>query len=147
MSFIKKGKKNIRNYIPKNPQKYKGRYPILTRSKWEYRFCQWLDVNPNIPEWNSEGIAIRYYDPIQMKNRRYYPDFFIKNLNNERFLIEIKPNKETKLPTKTGRKSQKTQLYQEATYLTNQAKFKAAENFCKKMGYSWKLLTERDLFK
>ena len=148
MSFIKsRKKKNIREYIPKNPQKYKGRYPIITRSTWEYKFCQWIDVNPNITEWSSEGIAIRYYDPIQMKKRRYYPDFLIKNLEGQRFLIEIKPYKETKPPSKRGRKSEKTKLWQEATYLTNKAKFEAAKLYCNKMNWIFKLITERDLFK
>ena len=148
MSFIKsRNRKNIKEYIPKNPQYYKGRYPICCRSNWEYRFCQWLDVNPNVAEWSSEGISIHYYDPVQMKKRRYYPDFLIKNIDGQRFLIEIKPHRETKPPSKQGRKSKKTQLYQEATYLTNKAKFEAAERYCNKMNWKFKLITEKELFK
>ncbi|GAF87684.1 unnamed protein product, partial [marine sediment metagenome] len=63
-----------------------------------------------------------------------------------KYIIEVKPNKETKPPMKTRGQSKKTQLYQEATWLTNQAKFNAAQQYCKKLGYRFKLLTEKQMF-
>ena len=150
--FIKKyknGKKRLSEFIPINPKKYVGRYPIIIRSTWERMFCQWLDVTPTVLEWSSENIAIPYYDPVQSKNRRYYPDFWMKVKGREgigRYIVEIKPARECKPPTKRGRKSKKTQLFQEATYITNQAKFKAAEKYCQKMGYTFKIMTEKVLF-
>lgn len=146
--FKKFNKQEI--FIPKNPKKYIGKYPISIKSSWERLYAQWLDVNPNIIKWSSENIYINYYDPIQMKNRRYYPDFFQcvlnKDGNIDKYIIEIKPKHETSTPKKTNGKSKKTMLFQESTYLTNQAKWKAADAYCKKMKYIFKILTEDTLF-
>ena len=42
-----KRKKQDKQYIPIYPEKYCGQYPIICRSSWEYRMCQWLDNNTN----------------------------------------------------------------------------------------------------
>ena len=137
-------------YVPKFVEKYIGKYPIYFKSSWEINFGRWLDYNNNVIKWSNERFPIKYYDPIQMKYRRYYPDFYMKIKDNNgkltEYIIEIKPNKETKPPKKTKGQSKNTKLYQEATYITNQAKFEAAEKFCKKFGYRWKILTEKELF-
>jgi hypothetical protein len=150
MTFVKaKKNSNCSEYIPKNPEKYKGRYPIIIRSSWERMFCQWIDVNMNVISWASETHTVPYYDPVQMKYRRYYPDFWMKVKTKdgfEEYLIEVKPKKETEPPKSVGNKSKKTKLHQEATWLTNKAKFEAAEKYCKKMGYIFKLITEKELF-
>lgn len=78
--FIKtRQNKNTSEFVPKNPRKYIGRYPILARSSWERMFAQWLDLQESIIKWSSESIQIRYFDPVQQKIRRYYPDFFFGN--------------------------------------------------------------------
>lgn len=152
MSFIKSRKKGKKQeiFVPRNPEKYKGSYPILIRSSWERMFSQWLDANPLVLEWSSESLTIPYYDPLKRKTRRYYPDFFIKVLNNNNkavsYVVEVKPEHEL-YPPKKGNKSKKTIMWQEATYVTNQAKWKAAENYCKKMGHHFKIITENQLFK
>ena len=113
-------------------------------------FCQWCDVTPTVVEWSSENIVIPYYDPIQKKKRRYYPDFWVKVIGKaggyNKYVIEIKPAKECRPPSKRGRRSKATRLFQESTYLTNQAKWKAAQDYCRKMGYEFKLMTEKNLF-
>ena len=148
--MIKRNKRNKNKFIPRFPNKYVGRYPIVIRSSWERMACQWLDSDPRVLKWSSESHIVYYYDPIQMKNRRYYPDFFAVILNKHKepvkYIIEVKPNKETRPPVKTRGQSKKTQLYQEATWLTNQAKFDAAQKYCKKLGYHFKLLTEKEMF-
>jgi len=142
--------KPLEKFVPRYMQKYKGTYPIIIRSSWERMMCQWLDSNPDVVEWSSEGHIIYYYDPVQMKKRRYYPDFFAKILNKNRepikYIIEVKPHKETIPPRVTKKQSKKTKLYNESTYLRNQAKFKAATEYCKKMGYHFSILTEKQLF-
>ena len=142
--------KNVSNYSPVNIKKYKGQVPIIVRSSWERMFCQWADMNPNIIEWSSESIIIKYFDPVQKKLRRYYPDFLIKTKNKkgkiEKWLIEVKPYHETIPPKITKGKSKKTILQQEATYIRNQAKWKAASNYCTKMKWKFKILTENQLF-
>lgn len=151
MSFVKrKTNRKCSQFIPRNSNKYTGNYPIVIRSSWERMFCQWLDANENVISWSSENHAIPYYDPVQQKRRRYYPDFWMKVKSNQgpkQYLIEVKPYKETVPPKTRGRKSIKTQIHQEATWITNQAKFEAAKNYCRKMGYQWKILTEKELFK
>ena len=70
-----------------------------------------------------------------------------RNKKPVKYLIELKPEHETSPPKNTGKKSKKTMRYQEATYLTNSAKWKAAKQYCEKMGLRWKLLTETQLFR
>ena len=142
-------------YKPLNIDKYKGTsYPIC-RSTWEYSFCKWLDRNEKIIEWSSETVTILYKDPSnqiingKIKTRRYYPDFLIKVLtgqNIQTWLIEIKPYKETLPPKKSTKKSTKTLLYEAKTYKTNIAKWNAAKSYCQKRNWSFKILTEKDLF-
>ena len=143
--------KSKSQFIPKNAVKYTGSYPINIKSSWERSFAQWLDLNESVISWSSENISIKYFDPVLNKVRRYYPDFFFKTIDKDNnlksYLVEVKPNKETKPPTKSGRKSVKTIVHQENTYYTNMAKFDAASLFCKKMGYQFKLITEKELFR
>lgn len=142
--------KNTSEFIPKNPRKYTGKYPIIVRSSWERLFMQFCDITDSVISWSSENIAIPYYDPVKQRQRRYYPDFWLKVKNKnggyDRLVVEIKPERETRPPLKKGRKSKKTQRLQELTYLTNKAKWSAAIQYCRKMKYEFKILTERNLF-
>ena len=141
---------NISQFIPKNPKKYKGSYPCICRSSWERMYCQFLDMTPTIVKWSSENIFIKYWDPVQQRTRRYYPDFYQQVLDKDgkykEYIVEIKPAKETKPPRKTGKKSKTTLRHQQATYITNQAKFEAAHGYCKKIGMEFKIITEKELF-
>ena len=143
-------KKKYNQFVPRNSQKYTGKYPIRVLSSWERMFCQWLDANSSVIKWSSENIVVNYYDPVQMKNRMYLPDFYVEFINKndkvKRYIVEIKPQHETQLPVKSKKKSKKTMMYQEATYLTNQAKWKAARQYCDKLGYDFRIITERQLF-
>ena len=136
-------------YQPLNPKKYIGKQLPICRSSYETAFCKWCDTNTNILEWVSEPFAIRYYDPVKRKKRRYYPDFFVKvrdSSNNERsYVIEIKPLKEVNRPT--GRGSKKSQIREATTYATNASKWNAANNWCVKKGWEFKIVTEKELFK
>jgi hypothetical protein len=141
-----RGKKQ---YIPHNPVKYVGKYPIIIRSSYEDKFFRWCDANPSVLEWSSESIVIQYFDPVKNKRRRYYPDVYMLvkgREKNQQFVIEIKPFKETHPPINRGKKKKKTLLYEERTYATNNAKWKAAINWCSKMGMVFKIITERELF-
>ena len=138
-------------YIPRNPKKYVGRYPLVTRSSWERSFMQWLDVNPNVIEWSSESIYIAYFDPVQKKRRRYFPDFYMllkdNNGNIQQYIIEIKPFKETHPPcNRNSNKSRKTLLYEQKTWATNEAKWNAAIQWCSKMNMVFRIMTEKELF-
>ena len=144
-------RKTERPFIPNNVEKYVGSYPIVCRSSWEYRYCQWLDINPAVLEWSSEGHCVPYVDPFQpFRKRRYYPDYYVcmnTGQGKKRFLVEIKPEKDLHPPPKNSKKSKRTLRIMETTYRVNQAKFKAAQEYCKLMGFEFKVLTENQLFR
>lgn len=140
-----------KKYNPKKPKKYVGREMPVCRSSWEYKFCEWCDNSPYIIEWSSETVKIPYNDPVKGRQRRYYPDFYVKIDNRkgktQKYIIEIKPFKETIPPKNTKRKAKKTLLREEATWATNKAKWKSANQICKKFGYIFKIITEKELFR
>jgi len=133
-------------YFPKNLGKYRGAVPIIFRSTWERKFGIYLDYHPNIEEWSFERVFVYYFDPVSNRRRRYIPDFDVKFKDGKKFLIEIKPKKETHAPRGNKRKTNKRLYYETATWKRNEAKWKAAQNFCKKFGKEFRILTEKDLF-
>jgi len=138
-------------YKPKNISKYRGNpRNIRYLSSWEFKFMIYLDNSDDILEWSSEEVPIRYLSPIDNCYHIYLPDFKIVTLDKKGMrkttLIEIKPFKQTKPPIK-GKRITKTYLIEVKTWGINEAKFKAAEEYCKKKGWKWKILTEKDLFR
>jgi hypothetical protein len=136
-------------YQPSFPKKYKGDPTnIVYRSLWERTFMKYCDTNENILEWFSEEIAVPYRSPIDNKIHRYFPDFYIKvkesNGSIKKYIIEIKPKKQTLEPIPQKRKT-KGYIYEVYEYAKNQAKWKAAEEWCADRGYEFKVLTEDDL--
>ena len=136
-------------FKPKNYKKYKGDPTnVFYRSLWERRFMVYCDNNPNILEWGSEEIIIPYKSPLDKKVHRYFPDFFIKYKNSSgkiiREIIEVKPKRHLSPPKEPKRKT-KRYLGEVNTYIINQAKFKAAEEFCKDRKLGFRILTEKHL--
>jgi hypothetical protein len=136
-------------YQPSNPKKYKGDPTnIIYRSLWERKFMVYCDTNENILEWFSEEIAVPYRSPIDNKIHRYFPDFYIKVKEStgqiKKYLIEIKPKKQTIEPIPQKRKT-KGYIYEVYEYAKNQAKWKAAQEFCEDRQWEFKLLTETEL--
>ncbi len=135
-------------YRPSNPKKYKGdSRNIIYRSLWERKFMVYCDKNQNIINWASEEFHIPYYDPTTKRVRRYFPDFYIRyrNVNGNILekIIEIKPAKQCVPPT-TKRKTKK-HLYETLEYAKNQAKWKAAEDFCADRKWEFQVMTEKEL--
>jgi hypothetical protein len=133
---------------PKNPEKYNGNVnEIWARSSWERRVMQWLDLSENVVWWSSEELPIKYYNPIDNKIHRYFPDFIIKVKKKDgmvmTYVIEVKPEYQTKQPVK--RKKTQKFINESVTYIINQSKWKAATEFCKDHGWEFKILTEKDL--
>ena len=136
-------------FQPSYPQKYKGNIStIIYRSLWERKFMVYCDLNENIIEWGSEEIALPYRSPLDNRVHRYFPDFYIKvresNGSLKRYLIEIKPKKQTVEPKIKKRKT-KAYIYEVTEYAKNMAKWKAAEEFCKDRMWEFKVLTEDEL--
>jgi hypothetical protein len=137
-------------YKPSNPEKYNGNVTnIIYRSLWERKFCVYCDTNVNVLEWSSEETIVRYYDPISKKVRRYFPDFLIKVKESDgsikKYMIEIKPSKQTVPPPKPKRQTQKyiAEVYE---YAKNQSKWESAREWCADNGYEFKVITEHELF-
>ena len=136
-------------FKPKNYKKYKGDpTKIFYRSLWERRFMVYCDNNSKIIEWGSEEIIIPYKSPLDKKTHRYFPDFYVKYINKDkqivREVIEVKPKKQLSPPKEPKRKT-KRYLNEVATFIKNQAKFKAAEEYCKDRRYGFRILTEDQL--
>jgi|TARA_B100001939_G_scaffold148543_1_gene128545 hypothetical protein len=132
-------------YQPSFPKKYKGNSSnIIYRSLWERKFMVYCDKNENILEWASEEIALPYRSPLDNKIHRYFPDFYIKVKESngvvKKMLIEVKPKKQTSKPLK-----EKASVYEVREYIRNQAKWKAAKNFCDDHQWEFKILTEDEL--
>lgn len=136
-------------FKPSFPEKYIGDYKnIIYRSLWELKFMNYCDRNENIIKWSSEEVHIPYISPIDNRIHRYYPDFFIKYKDVDgaikESLIEIKPKRQVKEP-KIGKKITQKQLYEVKEYAKNQAKWKAAEEFCLDRRWQFRILTEDNL--
>jgi hypothetical protein len=133
-------------FTPINPKKYAGDPKnIICRSSWERKFCNYLDTNPGVMSWASEELFVPYYSPIDKKVHRYYPDFLVKT-KEKTFMIEIKPKYQT-VPPKSTPQKRKTKRYLRETfsYVVNQAKWEAANKYCKKNNMEFKIITENEL--
>jgi hypothetical protein len=118
-------------------------------SSWEHRFFRWCDTNRNVIKWGSESLAIPYISPVDGKMHKYLVDNMVhlkEGTKVIKYLIEIKPKKQTKPPTTHGNKKRSTLIYENHTYAVNTAKWAAAETWCKSHDYKFLILTEDDLF-
>jgi hypothetical protein len=136
-------------FIPQNPKKYKGDPTrIVYRSSWELKVMKHLDSNPNVIEWSSEEIIVPYFDPVQNKKRRYFPDFVIKVKRTDgsihTMMLEVKPKAQTVEPKKQSKKT-KRYITEVTTWATNEAKWKSAKEMCLDRGWEFRLITEDEL--
>jgi hypothetical protein len=137
-------------FKPTHPEKYKGHDFPRYLSSWELKLFRWCDMNPNVLEWGSESIVITYNSPIDNRSHRYIVDAIIKlNTSNgvKKYLVEVKPFKQTIKPVASPNKKSKSLLYEQLTFIQNQAKWASARKWCKERGYEFIVLTERELKK
>lgn len=137
-------------YKPKKPEKYKGDPTnIVYRSSYEYKFMEYCDLTESVSEWRSEEFFIPYRSPIDNKVHRYFPDFFVKYKdkygNTRTLVVEIKPQKDLKEPEPNPKRKTKSWAYNVKTWVINQAKWKAAKEWCADRKYEFRILTEKDL--
>ena len=136
-------------YRVSNPAKYTGNPTnVIYRSFWEFKFMKYCDNNPSILEWGSEEVVIPYLSPVDGKVHRYFVDFYMKVQEStgriRKYLIEIKPSKFTQPPVVPKRRT--AQFVQEVyTWGVNQAKWKAARDFCENRGWNFEIITEKEL--
>lgn len=136
-------------FIPKNPKKYVGdSNNIIYRSSWECKVMSWLDQNPSIISWASEELIVPYISPVDNRRHRYFPDFIVKIKTRDgtvkTMMLEVKPKKQTLRPEPRKRVT-KQYINEVTTYGVNQAKWKAATEYCLDRGWEFKLITEDHL--
>lgn len=136
-------------YIPSNPRKYKGDSSnIIYRSSWERKFMVYCDRNESILEWGSEEVIVPYISPLDGRVHRYFPDFYIKvkqsNGSVKKMIIEVKPKKQCS-PPKIPKRKTKYFLNEVRTWGVNEAKWKAAIEWCKDRNMEFVILTEEHL--
>jgi hypothetical protein len=134
----------------RNPNKYKGDPSnIIYRSRWELMVMQKLDAHPDVLEWSSEEIIIRYRSPVDGKVHRYFPDFWVKKKDRSgaivHDLIEVKPFKQTRPPTVMEGKPTRRYVNEVMTWGINSAKWKAAKEYCADHGWNFVIITEKEL--
>ena len=136
-------------YRVKNPKKYKGNVDkVYYRSSWELKFMNYCDNNSAILEWGSEEIIIPYISPLDGRRHRYFPDFYIKVRQSDgsvkRIIIEVKPKSQCGPPKPQQRKTKRF-INEVRTWGVNEAKWKAAIEYCNDRGLEFKILTEDHL--
>ena len=138
-----------------NPEKYIGDpNNIKFRSSWEYAFCSYLDNNQKIMKWSCEQPVISYTD-LRNKLHRYYPDFYYELKTDDinlmkRVIVEIKPKTELYPPERPKNETAKAlenYEYAVSTHIKNKLKWSAAEEYAKKRGMEFAILTEDHLQK
>ncbi len=107
----------------------------------------YCDKNKDVIEWGSEEIVI-WYRSIDNKPHRYFPDFYMKvklpDKTFKKFIVEIKPKKQTRRPKKPLRESR---VYKNAllTFERNKRKWSTAAAWALKHKMSFIILTEDHL--
>lgn len=129
-------------YSVKNPEKYQGDHTnVVYRSLWEKYAFMWCDDNSNIVEWSSEETVIPYLYEVDKRYHRYFVDLKIKTKDGKTWLIEIKPDKETRVPT--GQRKTRRYVEEAMTFVKNQNKWNAAEEYAKDRGWHFAVWTEK----
>tara|TARA_R100000329_G_scaffold134333_1_gene114353 strand:+ start:100 stop:546 length:447 start_codon:yes stop_codon:yes gene_type:complete len=130
-------------YVCKNPGKYFGKHTPTYRSSWELVFMRMCDGHPSVIGWASEGHSIPYRNPFTGKHTKYVPDFMIvyQNKKGEKRMemVEIKPSTQSSLTEAKSRTDK-------AAVALNHAKWTAANEWCKRKGIQFRIITEKEIF-
>ena len=100
---------------------------LYYKSSYELKAFMLLDADPNVVDYEYEPLPIEYVKPGTNYNSNYLIDLKVIYADGRTELIEVKPKKRS---------------YGEI----EQAKSKAATEYCEQNGYAFKLWTEVDLF-
>lgn len=146
------GKSYKGRFRPKQPQKYRGDADsCFYRSLWERRFMTFCDENDSVVEWSSEEVIVPYISPLDGRKHRYFVDFWVRMRKSdgsvEESLIEVKPKKQTVRPEQpTTKKVTKSKITEIRNWMINSAKWAAARDYCENRGWSFRILTEQEIF-
>lgn len=129
----------------KHPEKYIGKKTPTYRSSWEWVVMNFFDNNPSVLQWASEAVKIPYRHPFTGKQTIYVPDFLVfyqdKNGNKKAELVEVKPSSQSSLMEAGKSKAAKE------TVVINQVKWAAARAWCAKQNITFRVLTEKEIFR
>lgn len=129
-------------YTILNPEKYVGKGTPKYRSGWELTFMRFCDNHPSVVSWASECVRIPYKNPFTGRDTYYIPDFLVTyqvNGVNRAELIEIKPKAQAVMELA---RSQQEKM----AVALNMCKWQAAQIWCKRMGATFRILTEEDIY-
>ena len=147
-TLVKNKKYTQGKFNCRNPQKYRGSYPIIYRSSLELKAFRWFDNNSNVLTWGSESVVVPYQGP-DGKVHRYFVDLVCEMRRTtgeiQKFLIEIKPYRQTVPPVVTPRQSAKTKLYESYNYAVNSKKWEAARQYCENKKMQFFIITEKHI--
>lgn len=140
-----------------NPHRYTGKIndngEIIYKSTWEQRCFYFMDTGPNTIEWSNETLIIPYLFTVDGKVHRYMTDIFCKmklrDGSTKTFVIEIKPLSQTMEPTRPKNRSLKRKARYEKemyTFVKNKCKWDAANEYCKKHNYEFRIITEQEIY-
>jgi len=128
------------------------------RSGWEKKVFYWADTNVNVIRWGAElkETVLQYQLPSRgggVTTHNYHPDLYAEMKDRDGktviYLIEVKPLKDATKPKIPKRKTQKamaTYEYEMNTYIKNKAKWKYAQEWCRRRGIIFKIFTEDTIF-
>ena len=119
--------------------------PVIYRSSYEKKFIYWLESSPAVARWGSECLVIPYQIPGDPNWHSYYPDFYVEWKNGEKWVVEIKPASQTVNPLLY--ENRKNSQWYRDQWRKNSSKWRAAQEFCKAKGFSFKILTEKTISK
>lgn len=107
------------HHSPKSPK------VINYKSKMELLVCQYLDSSNRVKSYYYEAVKLPYMVSLRGRvfRKNYIPDFIIQFVDNTKEMWEVKPLKETTNPI-------------------NVAKFRSGNNFCKRFGMKFRIVTE-----
>ena len=131
-------------FTPTQPEKYIGKHLPRYRSGWEFTFMQFCDNNKSVLKWASEAIQIPYMHPLTGKRTNYIPDFFVVYVNKYgqqlAEIVEIKPKKQSLIESRVASAKDR------AVVAINHAKWASAMAYCKQNGFTFRVITEDQLF-
>jgi len=134
-------------YHPVNASKFLGGTSCIYRSGLELKFFRFCDTNPNVIQWASEKIIIPYISPLDNRVHKYYVDNYVvikEKTRVKKYLVEIKPYKQTIAPT-TKYKKRSSILYESSAWKVNSAKWEYARAYCKTRELEFIIITDKDI--
>lgn len=126
---------------------------FVYRSSYEYSFMIWCEQSPKVKGWSSEPFSIKYFCPVKKKERSYWIDFTMIMFDNQKVLVEVKPEKDLKSVklfqvaySRLTTSEAKTSFIQgNKTSANNFAKWQAAKAFSKANNMIFQVVTEKFL--